>query len=86
MQEITDRKADYEAAIDATLQAMADRVETEQDDADTAYTNAMNELQAEFDRLTGEMNEAIFEAVRENNVILETAKAAQEDSISNATL
>jgi hypothetical protein len=85
LQAITDLKDEYEAAIVATLQRMADRVAAEQAAGDAANDAAWAELQAEMDRLTAEMNQAIADATAACEDILAAARAAQNASIAAAT-
>jgi hypothetical protein len=83
--DITAKKDEYEAAIVATLQRMEDRVHSEQDIGDAANDAAWAELQGEFDRLTGEMNQAITDRLADCEQILADARASQEESIQTAT-
>ena len=85
LQAITALKEEYEAAIVARLQAMEERVAAELVDGDAANAAAWAELQGEFDRLRAEMKEAVDQALVACEQILAAARAAQNESISNAT-
>jgi uncharacterized phage infection (PIP) family protein YhgE len=84
-EQIAKLKDDFEAFVQGKLQTFHTRVAKEFADGDAANDAAREELDAEFVRLTQEMEDALAAAVASFEETLAECKEAMNDNVSGAT-
>ena len=84
-EQIAQLKDDFEAFVQAKLQAFHTRIGKELADGDAAHEAARVELDAEFVRLTQEMEGALTAAIASFEGTLAECKEAQSGNVSGAT-